>query len=153
MREATDFTNRTDGAEFLKKRISDALGGKIVLSHNVTYDDLRDLIITDDTNNGRKSLGDLKTTRLPRLDAVFGGTKAIDITTTSVERYKTLRLKDKSARYERRPKCAPRSISSLSIEPSYSTSHWNELTFRCLGPEQTCTDRRQAGEQNSQGKP
>jgi hypothetical protein len=34
-------------------------------------------------------------------------------------------LKDKSARYERRPKCAPRSISSLSIEPSYSTSHWN----------------------------
>jgi hypothetical protein len=38
------------------------------------------------TNNGQKSLGDLKTTRLPRLDAVFGGTKAIDITTASVER-------------------------------------------------------------------
>ena len=69
MREATDFTNRTDAAEFLKKRISDALGGKIVLSRNVTYDDLRDLIITDYTNNGCKSLGDLKTTRLPRLDA------------------------------------------------------------------------------------
>ena len=32
MREATEFTNRTDAAEFLKKRISDALGGKIVLS-------------------------------------------------------------------------------------------------------------------------
>ena len=58
---------------------------------NVMYDDLRDLIITDYTNNGRKSLGDLKTTRLPRLDAAFEGTKAIDITTTSVERYKTLR--------------------------------------------------------------
>ena len=43
---------------------------------HVTYDDLRDLIITDYTNNGRKSLGDLKTTRLPRLDAVFGGTNA-----------------------------------------------------------------------------
>ena len=97
IREATDFTNRTDAAEFLKKRMSDALGGKIVLSRNVTYDDLRDLIITDYTNNGRKSLGDLKTTRLPRLDAVFGGTKAIDITTTSVERYKTLRLKEKAA--------------------------------------------------------
>ena len=87
MREATDFTNRTDAAEFLKKRISDALGG---------------------TNNGRKSLGDLKTTRLPRLDAVFGGTKAIDITTTSVERYKTLRLKEKSA-----PATVNRELASL----------------------------------------
>src|SRR6267378_5878017 len=97
IRKATEFTNRTDAAEFLKKRISDALGGKIVLSKNVTYDDLRDLIITDYTNNGQKSLGDLKTTRLPRLDAVFGGTKAIDVTTASVERSKTLRLKDRSA--------------------------------------------------------
>src|SRR5882724_12576472 len=61
IREATGFTNRTDAAEFLKERMSDALGGKIVLSRNVTYDDLRDLIITDDTNNERKSLGDLKT--------------------------------------------------------------------------------------------
>ena len=108
IREATDFTNRTDAAEFLKKRMSDALGGKIVLARNVRYDDLRDLIITDYTNNGRKSLGDLKTTRLPRLDAVFGGTKAIDITTTSVERYKTLRLKDKSA-----PATVNRELASL----------------------------------------
>ena len=59
IREATDFTNRTDAAEFLKKRMAAALGGKIVLSRNVMYDDLRDLIITDYTNNGRKSLGDL----------------------------------------------------------------------------------------------
>ena len=49
IREATDFTNRTDAAEFLKKRIADALGGKIVLSHNVMYDHLRGLIITDYT--------------------------------------------------------------------------------------------------------
>lgn len=97
IREATEFTKRSDAAEFLKQRISDALGGKIVLSKNVTYDDLRDVIITDYTNNGQKSLGDLKSTRLPRLDAVFGGTKAIDITTASVERYKTLRLKDGAA--------------------------------------------------------
>jgi site-specific recombinase XerD len=97
IREATEFVKRSDAAEFLKKRIADAFGGKIVLSKNVTYDDLRDLIITDYTNNRRKSLGDLKTTRLPRLDAVFCGTKAIDITTTAVERYKTLRLKDKAA--------------------------------------------------------
>ena len=108
MREATDFTKRSDAAEFLKKRMADALGGKIVLSKNVTYDDLRDLIITDYTNNGRKSLGDLKSTRLPRLDAAFGGTKAIDITTTSVERYKTLRLKDKSA-----PATVNRELASL----------------------------------------
>jgi hypothetical protein len=97
VRETTGFTNCTDAAEFLKKRVSDALGGKVVLSKNVTYDDLRALIITDYTNNGRKSLGDLKSTRLPKLDAVFGGSKAIDITTTSVERYKTLRLKDGAA--------------------------------------------------------
>jgi hypothetical protein len=108
IREATDFTNRTDAAEFLKKRMSDALGGQIVLSRNVTYDDLRDLIITDYTNNGRKSLGDLKTTRLPRLDGVFEGTKAIDITTTSVERYKTLRLKEKAA-----PATVNRELASL----------------------------------------
>jgi len=88
---APNFTTRSDAAEFLKTRIGEALAGKIVLSKNVTYDHLRDLIITDYTNNERKSLGDLKTTRLPRLDSVFGGTKAIDITTTSVERYKTLR--------------------------------------------------------------
>jgi hypothetical protein len=47
-REATDFTNRTDAAEFLKKRMSDALRGKIVLSRNVAYGDPRDLIITED---------------------------------------------------------------------------------------------------------
>src|SRR3989442_7729122 len=108
IREPTEFTNRTDAAEFLKKRISDALGGKIVLSRNVTCDDLRDLIITDYTNNGRKSVGDLKPRRLPRMDAVFGGTKAIDITTTSVERYKTLRLKEGSA-----PATVNRELASL----------------------------------------
>ncbi len=108
IREATEFTNRTDAAEFLKKRMSDALGGKIVLSHKVDFDDLSDLIITDYTNNGRKSLGDLKSTRLPYLGAVFGGTKAIDITTTSVERYKTLRLKEKAA-----PATVNRELASL----------------------------------------
>lgn len=108
VREATQFTKRSDAAEFLKTRMSDALGGKIVLSKNVTYDDLRALIVTDYTNNGQKSLGDLKSTRLPRLDAVFGGTKAIDITTTSVERYKTLRLKDKAA-----PATVNRELASL----------------------------------------
>src|SRR5262245_51015795 len=61
-----------DAAEFLKQRVFDALSGKIVISKNVTYDDLRDVMITDYTNNGQKSLGDLKTTRLPRLDAAFG---------------------------------------------------------------------------------
>ena len=121
IREATDFTNRTDAAEFLKKRISDALGGKIVLSRNVTYDDLRDLIITDYTNNGRKSLGDLKTTRLPRLDAVFGGTKAIDITTTSVERYKTHRLKDGSA-----PATVNRELASLTAKEVGFRHEWIE---------------------------
>jgi hypothetical protein len=31
VREATGFTNRTDAAKFPKKRITDALGGKMVL--------------------------------------------------------------------------------------------------------------------------
>jgi site-specific recombinase XerD len=108
VREATEHAKRSDAAEFLKKRIAETLGGKVVLAKNVTYDDLRDLIITDYTNNGRKSLGDLKSTRLPRLDAVFASTKAIDITTTSVERYKTLRLKDKAA-----PATVNRELASL----------------------------------------
>jgi site-specific recombinase XerD len=97
LREATEFTKRSDAVEFLKKRVSEALSGKLVLEKNVTYDDLRDLIITDYGNNGRKSLGDLKSTRLPRLDDAFGGVKAIDISAAAVERYKTLRLKDKAA--------------------------------------------------------
>jgi site-specific recombinase XerD len=97
VREATEFTKRSDAVEFLKKRISEALSGKVLLQKNVSYDDLRNLIITDYTNNGRKSLGDLKSTRLPRLDDAFSGCKAIDVTTVSVERYKTLRLKDEAA--------------------------------------------------------
>src|SRR5258708_39389031 len=97
IREATDFANRTDAAEFLKKRMSDALGGKIVLSRNVMYDDLRELIITDYTNNGRKSLGDLKTTRLPRLHGGVEGTKAMDGPPTAVGRVKTLPLNEKAA--------------------------------------------------------
>jgi site-specific recombinase XerD len=97
VRESTDFTKRTDAAEFLKKRIADAFGGKIVLSRNVTFEDLRNLIVIDYQNNGRKSYAELKSTRLPRLDAVFGGTKAIDITTAAIERYKSLRLTDKAA--------------------------------------------------------
>ena len=36
MREATDFTKRSDAAEFLKKRMADALGGKIVLSRRTS---------------------------------------------------------------------------------------------------------------------
>jgi site-specific recombinase XerD len=64
----------------------------------VTYDDVRALIITDYSNNGQRNFGDLKSTRLPRLDAAFGRSRAIDVTTASVERYKTLRLKDGSAR-------------------------------------------------------
>src|SRR4030095_916599 len=56
----------------------------------------------------RKTFGDLKSTRLPHLDDVFGGTKAIDITTASVERYKALRLKDKAA-----PATVNRELASL----------------------------------------
>jgi site-specific recombinase XerD len=92
VREATEFTKRSDAAEFLKTRISEALAGKVVLAKHVTYEDLRALIITDYTNNRRKSIGDLKSTRLPYLNDVFSGSKAIDITTASVERYKTSRL-------------------------------------------------------------
>jgi site-specific recombinase XerD len=108
IREPTEFTKRSDAAEFLKKRIADAVGGKIVLSRNVLYDDLRTLILVDYQNNGRKSYRDLQTTRLPKLDAVFAGTKAIDVSTSSVERYKSLRLKDKAA-----PATVNRELASL----------------------------------------
>jgi site-specific recombinase XerD len=97
VRETTKFTKRSDAAEFLKRRISESLAGKIPLQPNVTYDDLRALIVTDYTNNARKTLGDLKSTRLPYLNDAFAGTKAIDVTTATVERYKTQRLKDGAA--------------------------------------------------------
>jgi hypothetical protein len=56
IREATEYAKRSDAVEFLKKRVSDALNGKIVLSNQVTFDDLKNLIINDYRNNGRKSL-------------------------------------------------------------------------------------------------
>lgn len=108
IREATEFTKQSDAAGFLQKRIADAVGGKVVLSRNVSYDDLRKLILVDYQNNARKSFRDLQTTRLPKLDAVFGGTKAIDITTTAVERYKSLRLSDEAA-----PATVNRELASL----------------------------------------
>jgi hypothetical protein len=97
IREATTYGKRSDAIEFLKKRVSDGLNGKIVLSNQVTFDDLKNLIINDYRNNGRKSLAHLEQVRLPKLADVFFGTKAIDVTTAAVERYKSLRLKDGSA--------------------------------------------------------
>lgn len=97
IREATAYAKRSDAIEFLKRRVSDALNGKIVLSNQVTFDDLKDLIVNDYRNNGRKSLAHLEQVRLPKLADVFAGTKAIDITTAAVERYKSLRLKDGAA--------------------------------------------------------
>jgi hypothetical protein len=73
MREATEYTKRSDTAEFLKSGSPMRLAARSSSRRTFTYDDLRDLIITDYINNGRKSLGDLKSTRLPRLDIVFGG--------------------------------------------------------------------------------
>jgi site-specific recombinase XerD len=97
MREATEFTERSDGAEFLKLRISDALGGKIVLSKNVTYDDLCDVIITDYHEQRSEESRRSQEYEAAAAGCVFGDTKAIDIKTASVERYKTLRLKDGAA--------------------------------------------------------
>ena len=97
IREATPFTKRSDAAEFLKQRHSDSLAGKIPLAKGVTYDGLAELIVNDYRNNGRRSIQSLEQTRLPKLADVFAGSKAIDITTTAVERFKTMRLKDRAA--------------------------------------------------------
>ena len=85
IREATEYGKRSDAIEFLKKRVSDGLNGKIVLSNQVTFDDLKNLIVNDYRNNGRKSLPHLEQVRLPKLADVFAGTKTIDITTAAVE--------------------------------------------------------------------
>ena len=123
------IAKRSGAAEFLKKRISDALGGKIVLSKSVTYDDLRAIIITDYTNNGQKSLGDLKVTRLPRLDEVFGGSNATDITTASVERY---RIQDAPASKtdRRRPQSIAISRRSSGCSGSACGSGWSRRCRR-----------------------
>jgi hypothetical protein len=71
--------------------------GKIVLSNQVTFDDLKNLIVNDYRNNGRKSLPHLEQVRLPKFADVFEGMKTIDITNATVERYKSLRLKDGAA--------------------------------------------------------
>ena len=73
------------------------LTGKIVLSNQVTFDDVKNLIVNDYRNNGRKSLPHLEQVRLPKLADVFAGMKTIDITTAVVEGYKSLRLKDGAA--------------------------------------------------------
>ena len=87
IREATKYGKCSDAIEFLKKRASDGLTGKIVLSNQVTFDDLKNLIVNDYRNNGRKSLPHLEQVRLPKLSDVFAGMKTIDITTAAVERY------------------------------------------------------------------
>ena len=97
IREATKYGKRSDAIEFLKKRVSDGLTGKIVLSNQVTFDDLKNLIVNDYRNNGRKSLPHLEQVRLPKLADVFAGMKTIDVTTAVIERYKSLRLKDGAA--------------------------------------------------------
>jgi hypothetical protein len=94
---AAAYTKRSDAVEFLKKQTSDALNGKVVLSNQVTFDDLKNLIVNDYRNNGRKSLAHLEQVRLPKLADVFAGTKAVDVTTAAVERYKSLRLNDGAA--------------------------------------------------------
>src|SRR3989442_15259425 len=73
IREATDFTNRTDAAEFLKKRMSDALGGKIVLSRKALNANCGVSSSPNKTNNGRKTSAILRTTGCPRSMAVLGG--------------------------------------------------------------------------------
>jgi hypothetical protein len=64
IREATEHTKRSDAVEFLKKRVSDALNGKIVLSNQLTFEDLQNLINNDYRNNGRKTL---ERVRMPRV--------------------------------------------------------------------------------------
>ena len=51
IREATAYGKRSDAIEFLKKRVADGLNGKIGLSNQVTFDDLKNLIINDYRNN------------------------------------------------------------------------------------------------------
>lgn len=108
IREATPFFKRSDAAEFLGQRLADSMAGKIPLAKGVTFDNLAELIVNGYRNNGRKSMWSLEHVRLPNLADVFAGTKTIDITTTAVERYKTLRLKDKAA-----PSTANRELAAL----------------------------------------
>ena len=118
IREATKYGKRSDASEFLKKRVSDGLTGKIVLSNQVTFDDLKNLIVNDYRNNGRKSLPHLEQVRLPKLADVFAGMKTIDISTAVVERYKSLRLKDGAAPATlTRELAAPKRISRLGLRP------------------------------------
>ncbi|MBI4264496.1 MAG: hypothetical protein HY657_08980 [Acidobacteria bacterium] len=43
IREPTQFTKRSDAAEFLKQHVADAMAGKIPLTKGVTYDDRAEL--------------------------------------------------------------------------------------------------------------
>ena len=66
-------------------------------SGNVTYNDLRDLIVRDYENTGKRSLQSLKQSRIHNLDPFFTGWRAKDITEVVVDRYIERRKKQGAA--------------------------------------------------------
>jgi site-specific recombinase XerD len=91
-REATPFTNKADAQRLLRQRMGDADAGRIALNPDLSFDDLKRLIVTDYEINRRDTLYELRHTRLPKLTEFFGSLKAADIRTHDVEQYKRWRL-------------------------------------------------------------
>jgi integrase len=93
IRESSKMTMKREAEALLRERLH-ALGrGQLTIeSRSTTVEDLRDLVLADYRNNGRRSADKIAHT-FKHLLAHFGERKAATITAADVEAYKAVRLK------------------------------------------------------------
>jgi len=98
IRESSHSGRRVDAERLLKRRIQEIGKGRFIdprAEERVRMEDLFAAVITDYTNNGRRSIETLKDRLIP-LRAAFSLDRAIDVDEARIERYKASRLASKA---------------------------------------------------------
>jgi integrase len=88
IRESSKSTRKGDATRLLRKRLGELGSGNYIGkdAERVTFEDLKEMIRADYKVERRRSLKRLDTA-LSHLDATFGGSRALDITTDRVRTY------------------------------------------------------------------
>lgn len=99
IRESADTTDRAEARRLLALKQGQIAEGRYQgpSADRVTFEDLAEMILTDYTNNGKKSLPDVEQKLRLHLRPYFGQKKAHEIASTDVEEYKLARLKEGAA--------------------------------------------------------
>jgi integrase len=98
-RESSRSTRKADAVALLRRRMEEMGRGRLVgpTAERVTFEDLRDGLVSDYEVNGRRSIDRAKGC-LDRLGAFFGMARALDITTDRLNAYVLHRQEDGVAR-------------------------------------------------------